>query len=178
VNEYQDFRPPAAPLAEAPADPHELAGRGARLAAKIVDGLTVLAVLLVAGVMAAIGISLATALHGPGAMRVLGLSLAAILAGLTGFLCLVALIIWNCIWLQRYGQTVGKRVLHVRIVRSSGERASLGRIFGLRYLPMMLLGAIPKLGALITLIDYLLIFRDSRRCLHDQIADTKVVKAE
>jgi uncharacterized RDD family membrane protein YckC len=142
-----------------------------------VDGLTVLAVLLGAGMVAAIGILALGAGHGvPG--HVLGLTVAALLVGLFGFLSLAGLAVWNCIWLQRYGQTVGKRVLHIRIVRSNGERASLGRIFGLRYLPMILLGAIPKLGVLITLADYLLIFRESRKCLHDQIADTIVVKAE
>jgi len=72
---------------------------------------------------------------------------------------------------------VGKRALGIRIVRSSGERASLGRIFALRYLPVTLLGAIPYLGPVFSLVDILLIFRDSRQCLHDQIADTIVVKA-
>lgn len=178
MNEYQDFRPPLAPLMDAPVEPLELAGRGTRLGAKCVDGLTGLAVLLGAGMIAAIAIPLLAALHGPGSARYLGFTLAALLAGLFGFLALVALIIWNCVWLQRYGQTVGKRVLHIRIVRSNGERASLGRIFGRRYLPMMLLGAIPKLGVLITLADYLLIFRESRKCLHDHFADTIVVKTE
>ena len=73
--------------------------------------------------------------------------------GFAGLLLLafVALVVWNCVWLHRYGQTVGKRALGIRIVRGNGERASLGRIFGLRYLPMMILGAIPFLGPLVTL---------------------------
>jgi len=178
VNEYQDFRPPLAPLTDAPAEPLELAGRGTRLGAKIVDGLTILLVLLVGAIGAAIGIPLFTALHGSGPVQFLGVTIAALLGGLFGFLTMLALIVWNCIWLQRYGQTLGKRALRIRIVRSSGERAGLGRIFALRYLPMILLAAIPKLGVLITLADYLLIFRDSRKCLHDQLADTIVVKAE
>ena len=177
MNDYQDFRPPTAPVTDAPASPLELAERGSRLGAKCLDGLTVLAVMLAAGIVAAIAIPLLGLLHGTGD-RHFGLTIAALLAGLMGFLAMLALIIWNCVWLQRYGQTVGKRVLHIRIVRSSGERASLGRIFGLRYAPMILLGAVPYLGFLITLADYLLVFRDSRKCLHDQFADTIVVKAE
>jgi len=42
---------------------------------------------------------------------------------------------------------------------------------------MGLIGAIPFLGRLVQFIDPLLIFRDSRRCLHDEIADTTVVNA-
>ena len=62
--------------------------------------------------------------------------------------------------------------------RSSGEPATLGRIFLLRFLPVTLLGAVPLLGNVLTLVDILLIFRDSQKCLHDQFADTIVVKAE
>lgn len=178
MNDYLDFRPPTAPVTDAPASPLELAERGSRLGAKCVDGLTVLAVMLAAGIAAAIAIPVLGALHGSRGDRAFGLPVAALLAGLLGFMAMLALIVWNCIWLQRYGQTVGKRVLHIRIVRTSGERATLGRIFGLRYAPMILLGAIPYLGFLITLADYLLIFRESRQCLHDQFADTIVVKAE
>jgi uncharacterized RDD family membrane protein YckC len=178
VSEYQEFRPPTAPLTDAPVEPLELAGRGARLGAKCVDGLTVLAVLLGAGIVAAIGIPILAAVHSAAPPSLFGLTAAALVAGLLGFLALMGLIVLNCVWLQRYGQTVGKRALRIRIVRSNGERAGLGRIFGLRYLPMILLGAIPKLGLLITLVDYMLIFRDSRKCLHDQFADTIVVKTE
>ena len=177
MSEYQDFRPPSAPLTDAPAAPLELAGRGSRLGAKCVDGLAVLGAMLLAGIVAAIAIPVLAAAGGrsrPGFAS----SMAALAAGLIGFLAVVGLVIWNCVWLHRYGQTVGKRVLRIRIVRSDGGRASLGRIFALRYLPMILLGCIPYLGFLVTLTDWLLIFRDSRKCLHDQFADTIVVKTE
>jgi uncharacterized RDD family membrane protein YckC len=178
VNEYQDYRPPEAPLTDAPAAPLELAERAARLGAKCVDGLAVLGVMLAAGIVAAIGITVLVAVRGAGLDRRFGFPVAALLAGLLAFLAMVGLVIWNCVWLKRYGQTVGKRALGIRIVRSDGSRAGLGRIFGLRYLPLILLGSIPYLGFLITLADYLLIFRDNRKCLHDQFADTIVVKSE
>jgi uncharacterized RDD family membrane protein YckC len=38
-----------------------------------------------------------------------------------------------------------------------------------------LLGAIPYVGWLVSLVDPLLIFGKDRRCLHDLIADTIVV---
>ena len=75
------------------------------------------------------------------------------------------------------GQTVGKALLKIRIVRSDGSPASFGRIVGLRYLPTSVLASIPVIGTIYGLLDVLLIFRASRRCLHDNIADTIVVTA-
>jgi len=178
VDDYRDFRPPAAPVADAwPGPAQEAAERGARFWAKCVDGLTVVGLLLAVGVLAAVAIPALLAYRrggpaGRGPALAAGVAFAAALG-----LALVALIVWNCVWLHRYGQTVGKRALGIMIVRGNGERASLARIFGLRYLPMMVLGALPFLGPLITLTDILLIFRDNRLCLHDHIADTRVVKA-
>jgi uncharacterized RDD family membrane protein YckC len=75
------------------------------------------------------------------------------------------------------GQTIGKALLKIRIVRSDGSPASFGRIVGLRYLTTSVLASIPVVGTIYGLLDVLLIFRASRRCLHDNIADTIVVTA-
>ena len=75
------------------------------------------------------------------------------------------------------GQTVGKALLKIRIVRSDGSPASFGRIVGLRYLTTSVLASIPIAGTIYGLVDALMIFRASRRCLHDNIADTIVVTA-
>jgi uncharacterized RDD family membrane protein YckC len=91
-------------------------------------------------------------------------------------LCAVGFIAWAWITIllvARYGQTMGKRILEIKVVRSDGSPASLGRIFWLRNVVNSLLGLIP----LYTLIDLLLIFGDRRQCIHDLIADTIVVKA-
>jgi uncharacterized RDD family membrane protein YckC len=174
VDEYQAFRPPQAILADAPPAQLELASRWARLGAKCLDGLAVGAVVMVFGIGAAVFLPLLSGRH-----RSDTAALAfAVAGGLGLFLALLALVVWNCVWLKRYGQTVGKRALGIRIVRTSGEPATLGRIFLLRFLPVTLLGAVPILGNVLTLVDILLIFRDSQKCLHDQFADTIVVKAE
>ncbi|RPI59943.1 MAG: RDD family protein, partial [Lysobacterales bacterium] len=73
----------------------------------------------------------------------------------------------------RHGQTMGKRLLEIRVVRSDGSQASLGRIFWLRNVVNALLGIIP----LYSIIDALLIFGVRRQCIHDLIADTIVVRA-
>jgi uncharacterized RDD family membrane protein YckC len=172
VDQYQEFRPPEAKLADAIAAPMELASRGTRLGAKTLDGLAFAAVAMIVGMGSAVAIPLLQMGRGPRPF-LLGYEIAAF--G-TMFLAMAGLVVWNCVWLHRYGQTLGKRALRIRIVRTNGERAGLGRIFLLRFLPVFLLGLIPFLGPLLSLADTLLIFRDSRQCLHDQFADTVVVR--
>jgi uncharacterized RDD family membrane protein YckC len=79
--------------------------------------------------------------------------------------------------LYRYGQTIGKRALGIRIVRRDGRRASLARLLLLRMVVPGAVAMIPLVGALIVLVDVLFIFGDARRCLHDLLADTIVVTA-
>jgi len=74
------------------------------------------------------------------------------------------------------GQTVAKAMLGLRIVRPDGAKVSAGRILGLRYGVTYCINLVPFLGALYNLLDCLLIFRESRRCLHDNIADTIVIR--
>jgi uncharacterized RDD family membrane protein YckC len=142
-----------------------LAGRGIRLVAVLLDAVF-------AGIAFWI-ISLVTPLSWSPAP---GVNLVRFLAinGLVGFIIFVVL---HGYLLATRGQTIGKALLKVRIVRSDGSRASLLRIVGLRFLPTTVISLIPLVGGLYATIDSLLIFRESRRCLHDNIADTIVVKA-
>jgi uncharacterized RDD family membrane protein YckC len=92
------------------------------------------------------------------------------------FLCAMGFIAWAWITLllvARYGQTMAKRLLEIRVVRADGSQASLGRIFWLRNVVNTLLRVIPLYG----LIDSLFIFGERRQCIHDLIADTIVVRA-
>ncbi|MBC7917140.1 MAG: RDD family protein [Rhodoferax sp.] len=75
------------------------------------------------------------------------------------------------------GQTIGKLVLGLRIVRTDGASASFGRLVGLRYGVGSLFAIVPVLGQIYGWLDAMFIFHSSRRCLHDRIADTIVVKA-
>ena len=57
---------------------------------------------------------------------------------------------------------------------------SLARIVLLRALPLMIAGVLLSFvppGNIVLLIDGVVIFGHERRCLHDYIAGTKVVKA-
>lgn len=91
-------------------------------------------------------------------------------------LLLVGVFIYNLLLLRSNGQTIGKKVKKIKIVRTDGSEAGLGRIFGLRMLVPGMLGGIPYVGGLFTLINVLMIFGEERRCLHDQIADTIVIR--
>jgi len=108
-----------------------------------------------------------------------GLKPAAPMVGvvLLGLALLIGIFVVNCMMIHRSGQTIGKRALDIAIVRTDGNRMGLLRYLFIRVLPVALLGAIPYLGWIVTLVDPLLIFGKDRRCLHDLIADTIVVDA-
>jgi len=79
--------------------------------------------------------------------------------------------------LRDNGQTIGKRICNIKIVRSNGSPADVQRILLYRYLPVILISLISNIGEIIAFVGILLIFRESRQCLHDNIADTIVIKA-
>jgi uncharacterized RDD family membrane protein YckC len=151
---------------------YELADRGTRLGAAILDGL------VVGGPVALVAIGAAIML--PAMQRSGGESDRMAMLGVIGLLvgaALIGVLALNLVWLHRYGQSIAKRWLGIRIVRTDGGRCSLLRIIFARWVPMIVLRAIPLLGWIFGLIDALLIFREDYRCLHDHFADTIVVKA-
>lgn len=80
-------------------------------------------------------------------------------------------------WLWKNGQTLGKKVMKIKIVRVDGSRASFPRIFFLRAMVPGIIGSIPILGLLFTLTDMLFIFGEPKRCVHDYLADSIVINA-
>ncbi len=86
------------------------------------------------------------------------------------------LVITNIILLTVRGQTLGKLLLGIQIVRFSDDsRAGFLKAVLLRSLLFVLIGFLPHIGPFLLIADVLLIFRADRRCLHDFIADTRVV---
>lgn len=143
----------------------ELAGRGTRLGAYLLDSL-IGGLLFVPLFMGGI-YDFETFNFTPGNVSAGIWSLSTVL--------MVGLMVLNLFWLHQNGQTIGKRLLSVKIVRKDGSRAGLGRILLLRYIVSALPGFI--LGGFWTLLDALFIFGEPRQCVHDKIADTIVVKA-
>lgn len=75
------------------------------------------------------------------------------------------------------GQTIAKKLLGIKVVRTDGSRASFARIFWLRNVLNTVIMFVPLFGGLYSLVDSLMIFGKARRCCHDLIADTIVIRA-
>ncbi len=93
--------------------------------------------------------------------------------GLTVF---VFYFLFNGYLLARKGQTLGKMLCEIRIIKDDGSTPSLIDSFLKRYVLNSILQGIPLIGIVYSMIDTFLIFRESRKCLHDDIAGTIVIQ--
>ena len=75
--------------------------------------------------------------------------------------------------MKRNGQSIAKKMIGIKVVRSDGSPASLGRLIWLRNVVNLAISIVPLYG----ILDSLFIFGEARQCLHDKIADTIVIKA-
>lgn len=146
-------------MTETAVDALRLADPATRLAARAVDGIIVWAV---AAVVVPFGI-------------VTG-SPEAVFAGTTVSLGLGLVVGLVNLWLlHRSGQTLGKRLLRVRIVAEDGTRVPFSRLFWLRMALPTLGEALPLVGPIFAALNVLTIFGPSRRCIHDHLAGTRVI---
>lgn len=88
----------------------------------------------------------------------------------------------QCWLLATRGQTLGKKLVGIRIVTvADNANPGFGKAVGRREIVPGLIGFIlnfvPPLGFVFFVVDSCFIFRADRRCIHDLIAGTKVVKA-
>jgi uncharacterized RDD family membrane protein YckC len=163
------YAPPRAVVQDI-ADPnatHSPAERGTRLGAAILDGLILAAMVSLPVLFGTIvgALLMRTDANGGGTVMIAGLGLGAL-----GF------IVWAVMTVravQRNGQSLGKKLLGIKVIRRGGEPVSLGRVFWLRNFVNGVIGIVPLYG----MVDVLFIFGESRQCLHDRLADTIVVKA-
>ena len=150
--EVNPYAPPRAAVRDI-ADPSvvfEFAGRGTRLGAIILD-------VIIFGVMV-YGPLFAT--EGRNGIN------------FTAFVGFIVCLVINFRLLSRNGQSIGKKLLNIKVVRTDGSRASLARVFWVRNVLNGVLGVVP----LYAIVDFLFIFGEARRCLHDRLADTIVIK--
>jgi len=145
--------------------PYQLAGRGTRLGAAVLDGL----------------LSLGAALPG---LIVLFMSFESLESGKEDQLWLgLGLVIIGVLILAIYqwyliatrGQSLAKKWLHIRIVKLDGSIPGFVNGVLLRGWVMSFITNIPYIGGIVGLVDPLLIFGQERRCLHDLIASTQVI---
>ena len=164
MNEHNPYGSPEAVVADL-SDIH-LAGRGERLGAAIID--TIILLVILAPLMF-VGGYWQAAMSGDGEIP-FG---TALLWAAVGFAVFVVV---QWVPLNANGQTWGKRLLGIRIVDMDGAKPPIGRLIGLRYLPVQVATNVPVVGMLLALANVLLIFRGDRRCGHDLVAGTQVVK--
>lgn len=153
-----------------------LAERGTRLGAVLIDGLLAVAAALPAGIILAFMVFSAT----NGGVNIGNAEMLSYgVIGVAGLMILMVLAFMGYQWylIATTGQTLAKRWLGIQIVRVDGT--PLGFVNGviLRSWVVGLLGNIPLVGPLVALVNPLMIFGEERRCLHDQIAGTRVIVA-
>jgi uncharacterized RDD family membrane protein YckC len=175
------FAPPRADVEDQADDAGALvdASRGARLLAVVIDSVLplVLFILIIAAVAIPAYENYRQA-SAPGIAPPTSSShhLTTTWAWLGG-VAVIAFYVWSALLVYLYGQTFGKRLMDIRVVRTDGARVTFARFIFLRWLPLFIVRFVPLLNVVTLLLDPLLIFRDSRQCLHDSIADTRVVTA-
>jgi uncharacterized RDD family membrane protein YckC len=172
-NEVNPYEPPSVDVnakVTAPVQEGELAERGTRLAAQMLDGFMAFA--LMSPAIFHVGRSV------PGG----GGSLAFFRGFFSGGLATICGVAWVVLMgLQAYlltttGQSLGKRWLKIKIVRLDGSQVNFVTGVLLRNWLFMLLQYLPGIATASGILDSLFIFRSDRRCLHDFVAGTKVVQ--
>ena len=158
----------------------ELADRGIRLGAFVIDYiLSVLATLpgfLILGpTFLSIFVSAASGKEPDFSALQAGSLMSGLLVLALGSLILLVI---QVIMLSTRGQTIGKRILRIRVVRHpDGSPAGFLHAWLLRNFIPFLIQLVPWIGFAFWIVDACFIFTQDRRCLHDLIAGTKVVKA-
>lgn len=144
---------------------HLLAGRGERLGGAFLDGL--INALIYIPLLMALGIFPSEINNEP---IELWMQVFQFVAGWAIFFLL------NGYLLVTRGQSIGKLIVKTKIVNLDEEVPSSTSILGKRYIIPGLISYIPIAGQIFALVNTLFIFRKDKRCLHDHIAGTCVIK--
>jgi len=166
------YAPPRAAVKDV-RDPHATAvpaDRGTRLGATMLDGVIFAAMVYVPLLIVLVLLVPAAARGSAGNSAAEGAFVVGGLVTIGGF---IAWCWFTVKFVRQNGQSIAKRMLGIKVVRSDGTSITLGRIFWLRNILNALISIVPFYG----LIDALFIFGESRQCLHDKLADTIVVRA-
>lgn len=86
---------------------------------------------------------------------------------------LVASILYEGLMIARGGQTLGKKLLKIKVVTPEGNDLTRGQAWG-RAAIRQVLGMVPCIG----MVDYLAAFGEERACLHDLVVRSRVVNWE
>lgn len=136
-----------------------LASPWTRLGAVILNGLILMATIVPGLILIGVGEDVNSDLfEGLGVLLIMG--------------CMGGLVVYQTILLSRDGQSLGKRILNLRIVDANDDsNPGFARVILLRYGLMQVLSLIP----FVSLVDALMVFTEEHRTLHDRLAGTIVV---
>lgn len=169
--------PPAIGVTATVASPASLPSRWLRLLAALIDGiLRSLCMIPTMSVFFGHIIELAQSGQQPDPTELMHVIQSAFVHSIP-YLLVLALV--QCALLATRGQSIGKLICGLRIVRYR-DAAPAGFVHAvlLRSFVPTVIDQIPLLGALFWIVDTCFIFSDEKRCVHDLIADTKVVSAK
>ena len=170
MHDHDPYRPPqVAVVAPTTVVDAELAGRGRRLAASLVDALIIMAITLPPAWLTGYLMMVGDAKRG-GDPVPLGWTVGWLAAGILTYAVVQGFPLY------RDGQTWGKKLLGIRIVGLDGRIPGLLRLLVLRHFVGTAIAQVPLVGPLYTVVDALFVFTHDRRCIHDLIARTRVVK--
>jgi uncharacterized RDD family membrane protein YckC len=178
-----DLNPYAPPAVDPGAQPidvstfGDLASRWQRLGAALFDVLPALAALTPFFIGLFTKAQSGETIAGAGGMNPLTPFLSAGPLGVASLVALGLVVSTQWLLLGVRGQTLGKMVAGTRVVRLDGSRASFVRAVIVRNWPFFFLGLLGNGGNALGMLDALFVFRRDKRCLHDLIAGTKVVRA-
>ena len=143
-----------------------LASRWDRLWASLIDGLILMAIIFPVMYMTGgfDGIS-------EGVQPSFGYSIS------IGLLAITVFFLINGKSLINEGKTIGKRHLGIKITALDGSLATVKKHLIKRYAFYFLLGHTPFIGQIISNVNILFIFGKNKRCIHDYVAGTKVIKS-
>lgn len=164
------YASPDAALVDVVPDGPELASFGLRLGGAFIDGT--IAMLLVFPLLFALGY-----LNWEDMKAGIQPDLATKLKGAAvGF---ISFLLIQSPFLKATGQTIGKKILGMRIVTLDNQKPEFFKLIFLRYGTQRVIGLVPILGPVFALANSISIFfGNERRCLHDRFAGTKVILAK
>ncbi|HVS51593.1 MAG TPA: RDD family protein [Opitutaceae bacterium] len=176
---------PAAPAMTAPADAPD---RGTRLAARCIDwAIAIVAAIPGTVMLGGEFMKLAAMMMQGREPDINELDMARVgLGGLVLGLGWLIVLVIQIVMLSTRGQSIGKRLMRLRVVRLDGTPAGFVHAWLLRECLITVIGVFlsvfPVAGPLLLrpafhVTDWCMIFRDDHRCLHDLIAGTRVVRA-
>lgn len=147
-------------------NPYLLASRWSRLGASIIDSL-IMAVFIVPVSYFSGGFDGLS--NNPPTEPALSYQVIMALLGF-GLYCAIN---WN--YLKLNGQTVGKKLLGIKIVHLDGSQPSVNTLVFKRYAFYIFMPYVPLVGAIVSMVGILMVFGKQRRALHDRVVKTKVI---